>query len=763
MNTRNSLLVTCLLAGLLIAGGLLFSPAGRIKAQDASSPHIVASYQHNRIDFKGFAANTELSFEIFSSPGGNLLHAGTVRTDSDGDAQYKAYDFFDIQVGQHIIANDGVTTKDLLVVHTRYDVLDADTDQARGIAPAGSQVVVYVYSLNAYHELATLTGQDGTWIADFGADGQDILAYDQTNAWIYDDNGDATEVWVPRLSVWNLSDSVSGESFTSGGTLTVEIYDAGGGTLLYSTSDITADSDHGGFKIPRGQHGQNLQAGSYVVVIDQTTGEERQLTVQPVTLDIFDYERELVEGTAPAGSTVSVRWDITLEVDESGRWSADFTTKGIDLNPSDDMNAMLFDLDGDSTGTGPINFMASSTAEFVHWGWHAAPVTVTLYAPNGDTVFGPQVFSEINSQEIWTRDYGIDLQPGYRIDIEYDDGRLIDLTLADLSVDDLDRDDDRAEGSAPPNTTVSVVVWDTNWPPFEGSAERARMDVPVDSSGRWQADFGTQGFDITEELNVYVSLQEIDGGVSLAEAPTNTSPVVELIVGPAAPVMVNTAVQVNASFSDPDADDTHTAVWDWGDGTTSGGIIEEENGGVSGSHTYTTAGVYTVKLTVTDNDGAWGQSIFRYVVVYDPKAGFVTGSGWINSPTGAYTPNPALTGKAIFVFVSTYLKRAKIPVGITGFQLRAANLNFSSAKYQWLVISGAKAQYKGSGKVNGSGDYGFLVTVVDGKSSGGGVDKFRIKIWDKATGVVIYDNQLGAPDDADATLAIGGGSIVIHK
>lgn len=44
------------------------------------------------------------------------------------------------------------------------------------------------------------------------------------------------------------------------------------------------------------------------------------------------------------------------------------------------------------------------------------------------------------------------------------------------------------------------------------------------------------------------------------------------------------------------------------------------------------------------------------------------------------------------------------------------------------------------------------------------VDLFRIRIWDKENGdVIVYDNQIGDPDDADATTAIGGGSIVIHK
>ena len=51
--------------------------------------------------------------------------------------------------------------------------------------------------------------------------------------------------------------------------------------------------------------------------------------------------------------------------------------------------------------------------------------------------------------------------------------------------------------------------------------------------------------------------------------------------------------------------------------------------------------------------------------------------------------------------------------------------------------------------------------VIDGQKTG--VDKFRIKIWDAATGVVLYDNGLSAADTADPTTSLGGGSIVIHK
>ncbi len=233
------------------------------------------------------------------------------------------------------------------------------------------------------------------------------------------------------------------------------------------------------------------------------------------------------------------------------------------------------------------------------------------------------------------------------------------------------------------------------------------------------------------------------------------------------PVAVNTMINLSANFTDPDIQDTHTAVWDWDDGSTSSGTVSEANGSgsVTGSHVYSAAGVYSVKLTVTDNHNLAGISSSSYVVIYDPSAGFVTGNGWINSPSGAYTANLALTGKANFGFESKYKNGNSVPTGNTEFQFKVANFNFKSTAYEWLVVSGAKARYRGTGTVNGTGSYGFELTAWDGQvNGGGGVDKFRIKIWNNNQGNgVVYDNMMNAADGADPTTALGGGSIVIHK
>jgi hypothetical protein len=255
----------------------------------------------------------------------------------------------------------------------------------------------------------------------------------------------------------------------------------------------------------------------------------------------------------------------------------------------------------------------------------------------------------------------------------------------------------------------------------------------------------------------------------------NAAPVVGAITAPLDPVQVNTAINASADFTDADTLDTHAAVWEWGDGsqcdttTDSDCSVTEplgsDPGSATGNHTYTTPGVYAVRLTVTDDDGATGESLFQFVVIYDPDGGFVTGGGWIDSPEGAYALDPSLTGKANFGFVSKYKKGANVPTGQTEFQFQVAELNFHSDTYDWLVVAGPTAKFKGTGTINGAGNYGFMITATDEKlTPSTDVDLFRIKIWDKDDNdTVVYDNKMDEDDDSDAGTEISGGNIVIHK
>lgn len=95
-----------------------------------------------------------------------------------------------------------------------------------------------------------------------------------------------------------------------------------------------------------------------------------------------------------------------------------------------------------------------------------------------------------------------------------------------------------------------------------------------------------------------------------------------------------------------------------------------------------------------------------------------------------------------------------MPTGNTEFNFSAGGLNFHSDTYEFLVINqrGTNAQYKGSGTINGEGDYRFMLWAGDDDP-----DTFRIRIWQEdelGNEIVTYDNGFEQ--------TIGGGSIVIH-
>lgn len=267
---------------------------------------------------------------------------------------------------------------------------------------------------------------------------------------------------------------------------------------------------------------------------------------------------------------------------------------------------------------------------------------------------------------------------------------------------------------------------------------------------------------------------DLSGNFSICEQTvtvTNPNPAVT-ITGPASGSLfqINAQVPFRSTFTD-NLGDTHTAQWMF-DAISASATVVEPTATTAGTanlnFAIATPGVYLIQLKVVDDcgnvtiaDTVSGQPAI--IVVFDPEGEFVTGGGWITSPAGALVADPSRTGRANFGFNAKYHNGESTPRGETEF--RFGNFNFHSISYEWLVIEGPKLQFKGSGKVNNSGDYGFLLTAIDGNvSGGGGTDKFRIKIWDKNNNnAVVYDNQMNAPDTATPTTVLGGGNIVIHR
>ena len=75
-------------------------------------------------------------------------------------------------------------------------------------------------------------------------------------------------------------------------------------------------------------------------------------------------------------------------------------------------------------------------------------------------------------------------------------------------------------------------------------------------------------------------------------------------------------VSIRATFTDNDLNNAHTAEINWGDGNIKKGNVTEQgyNGVVTGSHVYADNGVYTVRVTVTDQYDISGSDTMRFTI-----------------------------------------------------------------------------------------------------------------------------------------------------
>ena len=263
--------------------------------------------------------------------------------------------------------------------------------------------------------------------------------------------------------------------------------------------------------------------------------------------------------------------------------------------------------------------------------------------------------------------------------------------------------------------------------------------------------------------DVMLAVADGRGGVDTARTTAtidNVAPTLAPFSVPTTPLPLTAGgvtLPISATFTDPGMADTHTATLDCGVGTPV--QSPAPNGTAGGDCTFPGPGVYTIQLTVSDDDGGTDAKLATgQVVIYDASAGWLTGGGWIASPAGALASAPTSTAKLTFGFVARYAATSTTPTGDAEFKLSIGKLDFRSTSFDWLVVGNASAALQGHGTLNGAGDYAFAVVAVDGATG----DAIRIRIWNRFSGAVVYDNRPGEPLDASATTVLGGGSIQFH-
>jgi hypothetical protein len=228
---------------------------------------------------------------------------------------------------------------------------------------------------------------------------------------------------------------------------------------------------------------------------------------------------------------------------------------------------------------------------------------------------------------------------------------------------------------------------------------------------------------------------------------------------------VGDPVTLTAPFHDPGSNDTQTCVVDWDDGGEKD-TYPATASGCDRTHTYPHAGMYTIRLTVTDDDTGADNSV-TLVVVYDPDGGFATGGGFLDSPAGALTSRPDATGKLHVRLNPKYHSRDTGPAPSSGrVAVSSTEVGFrlDSTALEWLVVTpDGKVAVKGTGTVDGQDGFGFVAYGFDEP------DAFRLLVWPLSTGDIpgeatVYDNRPGGDYDVDLAdpQDLAGGSINVH-
>jgi PKD repeat protein len=172
--------------------------------------------------------------------------------------------------------------------------------------------------------------------------------------------------------------------------------------------------------------------------------------------------------------------------------------------------------------------------------------------------------------------------------------------------------------------------------------------------------------------------------------------------------------------------------------------------------TYASAGFYTVTARVSDEDGGTsGEETFSSVIVFDPAAS-TRGSGF-------YSVAGQGNRKAHFTFDASFPSGRTLPNGAVRLWIPGGEMNFEGSAVELLVVSGNRAQFWGTGTLNGA-PARFRITAVDGNATHDRLgDAIRVELWDGSGATLLYDSQPGATQDAPVTTPIGGGNIQVRR
>jgi hypothetical protein len=485
-------------------------------------------------------------------------------------------------------------------------------------------------------------------------------------AWTKSEGGDGGLVKYSRTNPNRVYRQSPPESF---GTGFFRRSDDGGVNWVTKTSSLVADANNQNFYAPFGVDPGNGDRVLYGTnrVWETTTGGDSWAPISPVLAGTAT----LVDAIGLAASDVNTVYAsfggqyasssrVFVTTDRGANWfernlpAGSGRVAGLEVDPT---NAQVAYAVVSNFGSGHVFRTADGGGTWTNvsgdlpnlptWSFHLDPTTGTLYAGNDDGVYassnGGTTWSRFGTQLPHAQVFQIDLNSTLRTLGAGTHGRgLWEIWLNTPPVVAPPSNQSGTEGASGTFTLGSFVDPDSS--PYQVDVDWGDGSAHTTFSQGTAGDLGSQPHVYAEEGTQTVTVT-VTNSAGQSDAKTFQITVSDpAVVGANVDFAAQTGIpftgQAVATFTDPGGaepnDSTHyTAVIDWGDTGTSPGTITGPDGNgtftVSGDHTYTLAGTYTVTTTI-NHEGVI-TVVTSTATVTDPGGG---GGGAPPPPPGSF-------------------------------------------------------------------------------------------------------------------------------
>jgi N-acetylneuraminic acid mutarotase len=414
----------------------------------------------------------------------------------------------------------------------------------------------------------------------------------------------------------NDSNRVFGSDWTPGTTVTLSIDDPTNGmgwdytdSQVVPSSPSNPDCYYSQFCFKIDPNIFQLQPRYIVRLTDGTVTKEHVVT----NLRILgaDYGEDIVNGTADAGSQITIRAQRQdgqsasriVTADQTGNWVANFAIPGngdneliFDLQPNSLIILSQFDQEGNFTkiwwrSPKPVILAIPDTNDVIGIKWPAGSI-VTLIVDDTSTPSEPYLYTDSqaassNFSVNFDLSSAIDLLPGQYVTLS-DGVTTKSMQIADVHFDSIDATTNTATGRGPHDIAET-------WCYIPTINDDGYCEITLGLDNHWTASF-TGMLDLQNIQEAAVHFFDIDGDTTIAFLASNQPPVAD--AGGPYSGYVGSVIPLNASTSsDPDGD-ALTYAWD----LNNDGQYDDASG-VTVTTSFNQVGEHVIRLRVTEDGG----------------------------------------------------------------------------------------------------------------------------------------------------------------